>query len=313
MHEHTFSASGSGMGTGTGAGPRPDGPDAVGGRWPQGTLMVSLTPEDQRALLELGRIVRYDTGQVLIQEGGRETTVLLIVDGCVKVVGVSEDGGTVLLALRVRGEVVGEVSALDGQPRSATVIAARPTVTRTLTGAAFRAYLNARPAAAQVVQRSLLAKLRGATRYRIDGSSGTAPVRLARALDNLVRSYARAVPEGLRIDVPLSHADLAALAGVSEASVQRALRSLRAAGAVTTRYRMVVIRDPAALRAIAAQSTWDASDALPDETDAPAPSDEPDPLPRPRPTRRGTADGALTEAGGHHLPAVPPQPRRPPR
>ncbi|MBQ1093347.1 hypothetical protein [Streptomyces sp. B93] len=56
MQEHTFSASGSGMGPGTGAGPGRTAPYAVGGRWPQGTLMVSLTPEDQRALLGLGRI-----------------------------------------------------------------------------------------------------------------------------------------------------------------------------------------------------------------------------------------------------------------
>ncbi|MFB8773959.1 Crp/Fnr family transcriptional regulator [Streptomyces broussonetiae] len=235
MHEHTFSASGSGRGPGTGAGAGPDGPDAV---------------------------------------GGREVTVLLIVDGCVKVVGASEDGGTVLLALRVRGEVVGEVSVLDGQPRSATVIAARPTVTRTLTGAAFRAYLNARPAAAQVVQRSLPAKPRGATRYRTDGSSGTAPVRLARALDNLVRSFARAVPEGLRIDVPLSHADLAAQ------------------------------------RAVAAQGTWDASAAaLPDETDAPVPSDEPDPALAPAHPAR--VPGAVTPPRHRNVPRfnAPPPPR----
>ncbi|MFJ8112681.1 Crp/Fnr family transcriptional regulator [Streptomyces sp. NPDC096132] len=223
--------------------------------------MFHLDPGDREALLSLGRIVRYDTGDVLIREGSHETSVLLLLDGCVKVVGVAEDGGTTLLALRVRGEVVGEISALDGQPRSATVIAARPTITRTLTGAAFRELLRERRGVADIVQRCVLAKLRGATRYRIDGSSGSAAVRLARALDNLVRSYARAVPEGLRIDVPLTHADLAALAGVSEASVQRALRSLRAAGAVTTKYRMVVIRDQDILRAIAGQSGMPVADA----------------------------------------------------
>lgn len=229
-------------------------------RWPQGTLMANLPPDDRGALLRLGRVVRYGTGDVLIREGGPETTVLLLTDGCVKVVGAAEDGGTVLLALRVRGELVGEVSALDGQPRSATVIAARPTVTRTLTSAAFHSFLRENRDAAEVVQRSVAGKLRGATRHRIDTSGGTATVRLARTLDNLVRSYARAVPEGLRIDVPLSHTDLAALAGISDASVQRALRSLRAAGAVTTKYRGVVIRDPDILRAIAAQSGWPAAD-----------------------------------------------------
>lgn len=245
--------------------PSPTSHSTPSSRWPQGTLMANLSPDDRDALLRLGRVVRYETGDVLIREGGPETTVLLLTDGCVKVVGAVEDGGTVLLALRVRGELVGEVSALDGQPRSATVIAARPTVTRTLTSTVFLAFLRESRDAAEVVQRSVAGKLRGATRHRIDTSGGTATVRLARTLDNIVRSYARAVPEGLRIDVPLSHTDLAALAGISDASVQRALRSLRAAGAVTTKYRGVVIREPDILRAIASQSGWPAADpgALP--------------------------------------------------
>ncbi|MCF3130382.1 Crp/Fnr family transcriptional regulator [Streptomyces olivochromogenes] len=268
---------------------------ATGGRWPQGTLMVNLAADDREALLSLGRTVRYETGDVLIREGSSDTTVLLLLDGCVKVVGVAEDGGITLLALRVRGELVGEVSALDGQPRSATVIAARPTVTRAITGAVFRDFLRERRGAADVVQRSVLGKLRGATRYRIDGSSGTAAVRLARALDNLVRSYARAVPEGLRIDVPLSHSDLAALASVSEASVQRALRSLRAAGAVTTKYRMVVIRDADILRAIAGQSGWPAVDG-PDVTAAPRQPRPPRPK-RATPTSPSAAEPVRVESG----------------
>ncbi|MEU9081357.1 Crp/Fnr family transcriptional regulator [Streptomyces sp. NPDC048357] len=224
--------------------------------------MANLAADDRETLIGLGRIVTYGVGEALIREGGPETTALLITSGCVKVFGGAEDGATVLLALRVHGELVGEISALDGQPRSATVVAVRPTVTRVLTAAAFRSFLRESPTASEVVQRSVAGKLRGATRHRIDSSSGTATVRLARTLDNLVRSYARTVPEGLRIDVPLSHADLAALAGISDASVQRALRSLRAAGAVATKYRGVIVREPGILRAIAGQSGWPAAETL---------------------------------------------------
>ena len=226
------------------------------GRWPQGSLMANLPEADREVLTRLGRGRRFTSGEALMTEGGTDTTAMLITEGCVKVIGAAEDGGAVLLALRVRGELVGELSALDGQPRSATVLALCPTVAKVMAGTAFRTLLRERPVVAEVVQRSIAAKLRGATRHRIDSSSGTATVRLARALDTLARSYARVVPEGLRIDVPLSHADLAALAGVSEASVQRALRSLRAAGAVATKYRGVVVREPTLLRAIAGQSDW---------------------------------------------------------
>ncbi|CAM5325525.1 hypothetical protein GCM10010343_32020 [Streptomyces avidinii] len=283
-------------------------------RWPQGTLMANLAADDRETLIGLGRVVSYGVGEVLIREGGPETTALLIASGCVKVFGGAEDGATVLLALRVHGELVGEISALDGQPRSATVVAVRPTVTRILTAAAFRSFLRESPTAAEVVQRSVAGKLRGATRHRIDSSSGTATVRLARTLDNLVRSYARTVPEGLRIDVPLSHADLAALAGISDASVQRALRSLRAAGAVATKYRGVIVREAGILRAIAGQSGWPAADEglLPG---IPAPRGPRPPRPKrpplePRPTRAEPATGpysaSLTAQGPTPAPAAPP-------
>ncbi|MFB8395097.1 Crp/Fnr family transcriptional regulator [Streptomyces yangpuensis] len=276
--------------------------------------MANLAADDRETLIGLGRVVTYGVGETLIREGGPETTALLITAGCVKVFGGAEDGATVLLALRVHGEIVGEISALDGQPRSATVVAVRPTATRVLTSAAFRSFLRESPTAAEVVQRSVAGKLRGATRHRINSSSGTATVRLARTLDNLVRSYARAVPEGLRIDVPLSHADLAALAGISDASVQRALRSLRAAGAVATKYRGVIVRDPGILRAIAGQSGWPASEEnlLPG---IPAPRGPRPPRPkqpplRPRPPRTEPVTGPYGPPLAAHGPA--PAPAAPP-
>ncbi|MGW9071766.1 Crp/Fnr family transcriptional regulator [Streptomyces yangpuensis] len=275
--------------------------------------MANLAADDRETLIGLGRVVTYGVGETLIREGGPETTALLITAGCVKVFGGAEDGATVLLALRVHGEIVGEISALDGQPRSATVVAVRPTATRVLTSAAFRSFLRESPTAAEVVQRSVAGKLRGATRHRINSSSGTATVRLARTLDNLVRSYARAVPEGLRIDVPLSHADLAALAGISDASVQRALRSLRAAGAVATKYRGVIVRDPGILRAIAGQSGWPASEenllpGIPTPRGPRPPRPKQPPL-RPRPPRSEPVTGPYGAPLAAHGPAPAPAAR----
>ncbi|MFJ4846342.1 MULTISPECIES: Crp/Fnr family transcriptional regulator [unclassified Streptomyces] len=214
--------------------------------------MSNLSGPDRDALLRLGSFRRYAPSEALMVEGGLDSTVALLLDGCVKVTVGAEEGSTVLLAIRAPGDVVGELAALDGRPRSATVVAARGTSARVIGGAAFRAFLRERPDAAGEMQRSVVAKLRDAIRYRIDTVGGPVPVRLARTLDTLVRAYGRPTAQGLRIDVPLSNADLAALAGVSPASVQRALRALRTSGAVTTEYRSVVVRDVTLLRAAAA-------------------------------------------------------------
>jgi CRP/FNR family transcriptional regulator, cyclic AMP receptor protein len=222
--------------------------------WTPGSLLAELSPAARDALLALGRPVTYPAGSWLIGEGDTETTAMLIVTGCVKVTGASEDGGTVLLALRAPGELVGELAALDGKPRSATVVAVRSTQARLLTAQALRGYLRQTPDASEAMHRAMSAKLRGATRYRVDAGSGSATVRLARVLDNLLTTHAQPSSGGLRITVPLSHTDLAALANMSDASVQRALRSLRTSGAVATRYRGLLVTEPALLRAFANQT-----------------------------------------------------------
>ncbi|MBX9392078.1 Crp/Fnr family transcriptional regulator [Streptomyces sp. TRM72054] len=161
--------------------------------------------------------------------------------------------GSVLLAVRGPGDLVGEFAAIDGGPRSASVIAAGTVSVRTIGGAEFRAFLRERPQAAEAVQRSITAKLRSATRYRIDTGGGSVTARVARTLDTLVRMYGRADAGCVRIDLPLTQGDLAALAGVSQAGVQRALRQLRAADAVATEYRGTVVRDVTALRRAAGE------------------------------------------------------------
>jgi CRP/FNR family transcriptional regulator, cyclic AMP receptor protein len=223
----------------------------VRSQWAPGSLLAELPDAARDRLLELGRPVTFPVGSSLIREGAAETTAMLILTGCVKVTGATEDGGTVLLALRAAGELVGELAALDAKPRSATVVAVRPTLTRLLTAPVLREYLRRTPDAAEAMHRAMAAKLRGATRYRIDAGSGTATARLARVLDNLLSTHAQPSVGGLRITVPLSHTDLAALANMSDASVQRALRSLRTSGVVATRYRGLLVREPDLLRAIA--------------------------------------------------------------
>ncbi|MEV6976034.1 Crp/Fnr family transcriptional regulator [Kitasatospora sp. NPDC093806] len=204
---------------------------------------AGLDAADLRDLGRLGTRRVYAPGEALMIEGEPGDRVAVLLTGCVKVVAATEDGGEALLAVRLPGELLGELAVLDGEPRSASVLAVRTSTTREIAGPAFLNYLADRPAAALAVQRSVSRKLRSATRYRVDAGHGTGLARLARTLHSLIHSYGTPTEDGLRIDVPLSHADLAALARLSPASVERSLRTLRAQGAVRTSYRELVVRD----------------------------------------------------------------------
>jgi CRP-like cAMP-binding protein len=219
--------------------------------WPSGTVLAALEAADRDALLALGEARVFFPGEALIRTGLADTACHLLLRGCTKVVGGSADGRAVLLSFRVAGDLVGELAALDGGPRSASVVAATPVSARTLRRPALLRYMAERPDAAGVIHRAVIAELRRATRHRIDVNAAPTATRLALVLDRLAEAYGQRCPAGVRIDVPLSQAELASLVGVSEPTLCRALTGLRERKVIRTGYRHVVVSDPPALRALA--------------------------------------------------------------
>ncbi len=222
-------------------------------RWTPDSLLDGLSPADRQALLRLGARRQYGPGARLLSEGDQTTFAVIILDGYVKISAVTEGGTESLLAIRTAGDVVGELAALDGSPRSATAVTAGAVLGRVLTKPELDACFRKHPAIAVGFNRAVAAKLRVATRHRVDFRGRDAKERLARALLELFgdpagpRSRAR---QGLL----LTQAELAGLIGASESAVYKALRDLREAGAVDTSYRRLTITDVDALRGIATAS-----------------------------------------------------------
>lgn len=212
--------------------------------------MASLTETDRAAFLALGTARGFDRGSVLMRFGETGCEAHLITGGCVKVLGADPHGHTTLLAIRMPGDIVGELSVLDGRPRSATVMAAAPTRVRAISGTVLRGLLRSRPAIGTAVQNSVNAKLREAIGHRTATTGAPVVKRLVRVLEKLGRYCGKRTGEGLVITAPLSQADLAALVGTTEQSIRRALASLRGSGLLITRYRQLVITDTARLAAM---------------------------------------------------------------
>jgi CRP/FNR family transcriptional regulator, cyclic AMP receptor protein len=223
--------------------------------WPKRTILGELTESSREALLSTGTPCQYSSGTTLIMEGDYSTYVVVLIDGWAKVTAATEDGGLALLALRSSGDLVGEQAALENQPRSASVISAGASLGRKIRQGDFLHLLATHPDIAIAVTRALSAKLRWATRRRIDFSGLAVPVRLARVLCELARLESKESAGGIELGYSLTQPELAAMVGASEPSVQRALRQLRADGVVDTGYRRITIRDPAALDALAG-SAW---------------------------------------------------------
>jgi CRP/FNR family transcriptional regulator, cyclic AMP receptor protein len=211
--------------------------------------MLSQSERDELLALRASR--EYSMGTRLFMEGDTSTHVVVLHSGWVKVVAVDEEGGQALLALRSRGDLVGEQAALDDEPRSASVICASLVMAHVIPQETFVQYLTDHPDVHLAVTRTLSAKLRSETRRRVNFSGLSVEVRLARVLSDLVRMNSRPTGKGTEVGYALTQPELAAMVGVSEPSIQRALRQLRDDGVVDTGYRRIVILDMAALKRIA--------------------------------------------------------------
>ncbi|GLZ35502.1 Crp/Fnr family transcriptional regulator [Lentzea sp. NBRC 105346] len=219
--------------------------------WPRGSLLAGLSPKMQAVVLELGTPVMFGSHHVLLREGERSTHVILLVDGFVKVTATTQEGRLALLAIRVGGEIVGELGSLDDQPRSADVTTVGRVHGRVITQADFRRCLAEHAEIALAVARNVGQKLRWATRRRIDFAGLEVKVRLARVLVELAARYGRDTADGLMIDLELTQPELAALVGAAEPTIHKALAELRRRGVIETRYRCTVVRDLVALCAAA--------------------------------------------------------------
>jgi CRP/FNR family transcriptional regulator, cyclic AMP receptor protein len=116
-----------------------------------------------------------------------------------------------------------------------------------ISGAEFRAYLAAHPAAAMELLRMVVGRLRSADRRRIEFGGFETTSRLAHLLAELADEDGGSTAEN-GIDIPFSQDELAAMVGASRESVARALARLRASGLVESRRRGVALIDVAALR-----------------------------------------------------------------
>ncbi len=219
-------------------------PRNPGAGWPRRTLLGGMREPARSALLRLGTGRRYRPGQRILTLGERSNHLVLILAGSVRVTASAPGGAEVLLAIRIGGDLVGEIAGLDGKPRSADVEAAVPTGVREISLGEFGEFQRWHPETTQDLQRALAEKLRFATRRHIDFGSYSVAARVARVLVDLAADYGEPMPDKrVVLDVRLRQPDLAAMVGASLRPVERALADLRAGRILATGYRKIIIFD----------------------------------------------------------------------
>jgi CRP-like cAMP-binding protein len=207
-----------------------------------------LDPDSREAIRAQSLTRRYPKGSLLFAEADPAHEVLVITAGAVKVVVTAASGREVVLDVLEAGELLGEMSAIDGGQRSATALALGPVEVLAVSQRAFVALLDGHPALARKLLSLLTARIRGADRRQLEFGANDALGRVCQRLVELSRRYGFDEGDGRVVLVaPLSQQDLASWAGLSREAVVKGLRALRTLGWVESDGRRLVIVDPQAL------------------------------------------------------------------
>jgi CRP/FNR family transcriptional regulator, cyclic AMP receptor protein len=211
-------------------------------------FLDALSQEQVDALRAIGRTRRYASGERLFLEREPGDAVLVLQSGRVKLSSITDGGREALLGIREPGELIGEVSAIDEAPRSATATAMEPVEVLALSSQAFTAYLERTPGVALVLVRVLNRRLRDADRKRTEFLAQDTVGRVCSRLVELADRFGQSGDDGTHIDLAITQEDLAGWTGSSREAAIRALRTLRELGWIETRRRGVTLIDVEMLR-----------------------------------------------------------------
>jgi CRP/FNR family cyclic AMP-dependent transcriptional regulator len=133
-------------------------------------------------------------------------------------------GGERILAILGPGSVVGELSMIDGGPRSASVTALRDSKLSFVGRSAFEAFGQSRPELYRHVATLLAQRLRDTDNALVATNFLSLKGRLARALLSLAEAFGQDIGQGrILIRQKVSQSDLAAMAGIARENVSRVL------------------------------------------------------------------------------------------
>jgi CRP/FNR family transcriptional regulator, cyclic AMP receptor protein len=211
-----------------------------------------ISEADHQALVAAGRARTYAPRTVLVEEGQTSGLVIIILDGRVKITTLSTDGRETALSAIGRGEVIGELSAVDGYPHSATATAIDSVKAIVLSAPAFLEVVAQNGRLGIELLRAVTERLRAADRVRVEFGGRDVVQPVCSLLIQLARDHGDAADGGgIRISTRLSQEELATWLGASREAVNKALRRLRTLGLVETGRRQLLVRDVRRLERLA--------------------------------------------------------------
>ena len=197
-------------------------------------LFRSLSEADRGAVAAEMREATYVSGQLIFGRGDPGEGLYLVVEGRVRLSVLSAEGRVLSFGHAGRGDIFGEIAALDGQARTADATALTRVTTTMLARSSLQRLMETKPQLAQAAVALLCRRLR-ATSEQIEAIAlHSTQVRLARFLlaAIAIKGQGEAKLQPIVLDLDMSQTELGLLLGASRSKVNEALATVEKLGAV---------------------------------------------------------------------------------
>jgi CRP/FNR family cyclic AMP-dependent transcriptional regulator len=200
----------------------------------KGTMLFGgLDAVAARALLGAMREVRFAARQTIFTRDDTGSSLLLLLKGRVRLSVINSEGRELTFRYAERGDVLGEIAALDGDQRTADCVAVTPVRAMTLAPAALWRLIETQPPLARAVIEFLCKRLRD-TSDQLEGIAlYTIEARVARFLLSALKlSGASLESEEASLDLNMTQNEMALLLGTGRPRISVALSALEDQGAL---------------------------------------------------------------------------------
>jgi CRP/FNR family transcriptional regulator, cyclic AMP receptor protein len=209
---------------------------------------ASLNNALQVQLLSRSEPLQLGRGEMALRQHAEAHGFFVLLSGSLKASTLRADGREAILAVIDPGNWFGEISLLDGLPRTHDITALQPSSLLVVSAADFAALMQ-RSDFSRAISVLLAGRVRALYGLVEDATLRSTRARVARRLLLLARGDVTGASD-VRATVPVSHEALAMMLGMTRQTLAKELKALVAAGAVALHYRRIDITSTAQLEAL---------------------------------------------------------------
>ena len=214
----------------------------------QNPIFRDLEPEALDQLCRYAKHTILKRGATLFAKDDPGNSLYAVISGTVKLSVSSPDGRNAILNLVGPGELFGEMSVLDGQPRSADATANTNCEIFVIDRRDFLPFVRSQPTLAMKFIELLCARLRWTSEQVEQVILQDLPGRLASALLGL---FEKRKPDPANHTISITQQEISEMVGMTRESINKQLRAWAARNWVRLEHGAIVILDPSALRELA--------------------------------------------------------------